>query len=538
MIDRISISNFAIIENTEVEFEDGLNIITGETGSGKSIVIEAISLALGSRADSSFVRHGCKKAVIQLMCTLEDEEYIITREISAAGKNVCKLNGELVTLNELSKLCAKVADIHGQYDNQSLLNTDNHIKLVDEYHKDAILPIKEEYSKCYDTYRKKKSELRKLIELESSNLKKLDFYKFEKSEIENSNLTPGEDDELGERISLLQNSEKIFSGAEGAYKSLSGEGGALSEIGNAMNLIKGISIYSKELDELSEEITDIYYRLEDFSSNLRDLCENITFTPDELDNAISRISVIDNLKKKYGNTIEDILEYYDKISYELNQLENFDDEKERLKKEEKEAFELLKTKASELTAARKASAEELAKKMENELHDLNFNDARLSIDFKETDTPEENGCDIVEILIASNRGEPLKSLAKTASGGEISRIMLAIKNITGTYDNIPTMIFDEIDTGISGLTASVVGKKLREISKNHQIICITHLPQIAAMGDQSYKIFKKSDDDATFTYVQQLSDEERIDELARLLGGEVITETTRQNARELVEASK
>lgn len=538
MIDRISISNFAIIENTEVEFEDGLNIITGETGSGKSIVIEAISLALGSRADSSFVRHGCKKAVIQLMCTLEDEEYIITREISATGKNVCKLNGELVTLNELSKLCAKVADIHGQYDNQSLLNTDNHIKLVDEYHKDVILPIKEEYSKCYDTYQKKKSELRKLIELESSNLKKLDFYKFEKSEIENSNLTPGEDDELGERISLLQNSEKIFSGAEGAYKSLSGEGGALSEIGNAMNLIKGISIYSKELEELSEEITDIYYRLEDFSSNLRGLCENITFTPDELDNAISRISVIDNLKKKYGNTIEDILEYYDKISSELNQLENFDDEKERLKKEEKKAFELLKTKASELTTARKTSAEELAKKMENELHDLNFNDAKLSIDFKETDTPEENGCDIVEILIASNRGEPLKSLAKTASGGEISRIMLAIKNITGTYDNIPTMIFDEIDTGISGLTASVVGKKLREISKNHQIICITHLPQIAAMGDQSYKIFKQSDDDATFTYVQQLSDEERIDELARLLGGEVITETTRQNARELVEASK
>ncbi len=537
MIRHIKISNFAIIENSEVDFEDGLNIITGETGSGKSIVIEAISLALGSRADSSFVRHGCKKAVIQLICDFDDEEYIITREISAAGKNICKINGEIVTLGELSSLCRKLADIHGQYDNQSLLNPDNHIKLVDQYHHSSIGPAKEKYAGIYKLYTEKKSELKKLLALESSNAKQLDFYRYEKSEIESADLKPGEDEALAESITLLQNSEKIFSSAENAYEALSGEGGAVTSIGNAMNAIKNISEYSKVFSDISEDITDIYYKLEDISDSLRTTCSDMTFSPEELDAAIFRLDHIDNLKKKYGSTIEDILAYYDKISEELLKIENFDDEKEKLEKEVKEASIALSEVASELTQLRKAAAIELSEAIEKELHDLNFSNAKLEIDFKEKE-PEENGIDIIEIMMSGNIGEPLKPLAKTASGGEISRIMLAIKKVTCVYDSIPTMIFDEIDTGISGYTASVVARKLHSISENHQIICITHLPQIAAAGDYCYKIFKDSDGQSTFTHIEPLDESERVDELARLLGGETITETTRQNARELIEASR
>ncbi|WP_425754921.1 DNA repair protein RecN [Ihubacter sp. rT4E-8] len=539
MINHIRIENFAIIENTEIDFEEGLNIITGETGSGKSIVIEAISLALGSRADSAFVRHGASKAVVQLAGELDGEDIVITREVSAAGKNLCKRNGQLVTLGELSETCRRLADIHGQYDNQSLLNPDNHIKLVDSFHGDTIFPLKESFSAAYTDYQAVKSKLNKLLSMEQDNLKKLDFYRFEQTEIENAHLMPGEDEALAERVSILQNSEKIFAAIETSYGLLnSGEYSALSSLGTGLHALQDITSYSKDIQALSEEFADIYYRLEDLSSDLRKIREEVTFTPDELDDAISRLSLIDGLKKKYGSTIEEILAYYDKISEELNQIENFDDVKAQLETETAKAYEALSAKAALLSEARKSSARELETAIEQELHDLNFNSAKLSIDFRIPETIGPDGNDTVEILISTNKGEPLKPLVKVASGGEISRMMLAIKNITGTYDRIPTMIFDEIDAGISGITASIVGRKLHQIAKDHQIICITHLPQIAASGDTHYRIFKEETENSTFTTVQRLSEDETVDEIARLLGGENITETTRKSAIELIELTK
>lgn len=539
MINHISIRNFAIIENTEIDFEEGLNIITGETGSGKSIVIEAISLALGSRADSTFVRHGEKKAIVQLAGDLDGEEIIITREVSAAGKNLCKLNGQLVTLGELTETCRRLADIHGQYDNQSLLNPENHIRLVDSYHEEDIGPVREAFDISFAAYGEIRAKWKNLLALESDNQRKLDFYRYEKTEIDAAGLKAGEDEALEERISILQNSEKIFGGIETAYSCLrDGSASALTNLGNGLHALQDISAYSKEIAEMTEEFADMYYRLEDISSALRDIRESITFSPDELDTAIARLDQIEKLKKKYGSSIEEILAYCDKITLELEQIENYDDVKAALEKDLHAALADLQEKAAALTAVRKASAAELSAAIEAELHDLNFGNAELSIRFEEPEAIGADGNDLVEIFISTNKGEPLKPLVKIASGGEVSRIMLAIKNITGTYDKIPTMIFDEIDAGISGITASIVGRKLREIAENHQVICITHLPQIAACGDSNYRIHKESDDDSTYTNVDRLSEDEVVDEIARLLGGENITETTRLSAKELMASVK
>ena len=538
MIQFISIKNFAIIENTEIEFNEGLNIITGETGSGKSIVIEAISLALGSRADSSFVRHGTDKAIIQLAGNVNGSDVVITREISSTGKNLCRLNGQLVTLTELNETCRKLADIHGQYDNQSLLNVEHHIELVDRFKADKITPLKADFKDAYAVYSKAKGELNALLNAEKENKRKLDFYRFEKSEIDKAALVPGEDAELEEKISILQNSEKIFDGVETAYACLNrSESGALSSLGVAMQSLQKVASFGKSISDAAEEISDIYYRMEDISSSLRDIVDSTTFTPEELDKAISRMDLIEGLKKKYGNTIEEILEYCEKITKELDQIENFDEVKEDLENRLNKAHKSMMEKAALLTAARKESASVLEKSIEKELHDLNFNAATLSIDFKEPEVITAEGNDMVEILISTNKGEPLKPLVKIASGGEISRIMLAIKNITGTYDNIPTMIFDEIDAGISGITASIVGRKLHEISRNHQIICITHLPQIAAIGDYNYRIHKENHNDKTYTIVEKLSSEDTVSEIARLLGGETITDITMESARELIASS-
>lgn len=535
MLNHISIKNFAIIENTEIDFEEGLNIITGETGAGKSIVIEAISLALGSRADSSFVRNGSDKAIVQLLATLNNQEIVITREVSSTGKNLCKLNGQIVTLTELNETCKKLADIHGQYDNQYLLNPENHIILVDNYQLDKITPIKQSFSSVFHSFIETKAKLKKLISMEQDNLKKKDFYQFEISEIDNAALLENEDVHLEEKISVLHNSEKIYDALESAYSCLSNEDfSVLSALNSSLHGIREISSYSNDLLALSDEFSDAYYKLEDVATNVRNLRDSITFSPEELDTSISRLNLIESLKKKYGSTIPEILEYRDRIEEELSLLKNYDESKLSLEKELTVLKERLIDISKSLTKVRKESAKDLEQKIQKELHDLNFQDANLEISFSTPPEIQPNGNDIVEIMISTNKGEPLKPLVKTASGGEISRIMLAFKNITCAYDNIPTMIFDEIDSGISGITASIVGRKLKDISNNYQIICITHLPQIAATGDYNYRIHKETDDKKTYTIVKKLTENEKVDEIARLLGGTNITETTKKSARELI----
>ncbi|MDO4395823.1 MAG: DNA repair protein RecN, partial [Clostridia bacterium] len=329
------------------------------------------------------------------------------------------------------------------------------------------------------------------------------------------------------------------SAVEGTYEMKNGsENNIMNALSASMASLQGISSYSKELTAVSEDFSDLVYRLEDISASLRDISEQVTFSPHELDDAISRLNTIDNLKKKYGNTIEEIMAYADKISEDLFNIENYDDIKEQLTVETEAALKELEEKALLLTEARKESAAELEESIEKELKDLNFDSAKLSISFDTLPSITANGNDLVEILISTNRGEPLKPLTKIASGGEISRIMLAIKNITGTYDSIPTMIFDEIDAGISGITASIVGRKLKEIANHHQIICITHLPQIAACGQSHYRIYKEVRDEKTYTSVDRLNNEDTVNEIARLLGGENITNTTRKSALELLNSTK
>lgn len=535
MISHISIKNFAIIKNTEVDFEQGLNIITGETGAGKSIVIEAISLALGSRADSSYVRTGTDKAVIQLAGTVDGEEMIITREISQTGKNLCKLNGEIVTLAQINSVSARMADIHGQYDNQSLLDPDYHIIMLDAYKQDRTKYLKDKVHELFGKYTKCRSSLAKLLAGEKENARKQDFYRYEYDEIEKARLVIGEDKQLEDRVSVLQNSEKIYDNLCRAYGAMYEDSPSVMEGMNfAVKSVEELSSYSEDISGVGEEFSDIYYRLEDICHELRALRDSVVFSPEELDEALSRLNLIDNLKKKYGNTIEEILEYQTKLSEELAVSENFDETKGSLMRELKELKVSLTDACRLLTEARTKKAAELAQAIQEELHDLNFKDSAVKIAIEPLAEPTADGMDKVEILITTNKGEPLKPLYKIVSGGEMSRIMLAFKNIISSYDKIPTLIFDEIDNGISGITASIVGKKLKEIAGSHQVICITHLPQIAAVGDHNYRIYKESDENSTYTSVEALDEEKKTEEIARLLGGTVITETTIRSAKELI----
>ncbi len=552
MIRHISIRNFAIIENVEIDFNDGLNIITGETGAGKSVVIEAVSLALGSRADTAFVRSDADKAVIQLVAALDAEdspgnsrEYVITREVSAAGRSLCRINDEIVTLGTLSKFCRTLADIHGQYDHQSLLDPDNHIRLVDLYRKDTVLPAKAAVAALYADYTDLCEQLARLKRDQAEGKRQRDFMDFEYQEIMDAHLQEGEDSALEDEISLLQNSEKIFSSLAGAYQVASeSEYSVLSALKQVSDMVGETASYTKELSELSQRLDSLYYEYEDACVTLRDLRDGTVYDPAALDEAIGRFETIKRLKDKHGMSIPELLEYADQLRGRLSSIDNADEEIADLQGRIGKAAADLQTASDELSKLRRASAAELEELITEQLGQLNFSDAAFAVDFKKAvdsaGRPQfsAEGTDVIEFLITTNRGEPLKPLSKIASGGEMSRIMLAFKKIIGGYDHIPTMIFDEIDSGISGIAASVVGRKLREIAERHQIICITHLPQIAAYGTTNYRIWKHSDDSSTYTSVDMLTPDEKVSEIARLLGGENITETTLASARELIEASR
>lgn len=538
MISHIRIHDFAIIENAEVDFYPGLNILTGETGSGKSIVVEAISLVLGARADAALIRSGKEKAVVQLAGDIDGEEIVITREVSAAGKNLCRLNGELVTLAQLNTYCRRLADIHGQYDHQSLLNPDNHIRLVDLYHKDEMTPAKNKVSELYSAFRDARQALDRLLTDAAENTRKRDFMRFEADEIRNANLRVGEDLELEEQILLMQNSEKIYRAlSEICELGKDGSPSVMDLLSHITALLSTTSPYSPSLAEAENTLTDLFYNLEDCFREIRNARDRVTFTPAELDDAIHRADTINRLKQKYGKSIPEILAYAEKTEQALLKIENIEEEQALLEKKLQETETALNQASLALTALRKASAAELEKKISEELRELNFADSRIQISFHELPAFTENGRDRVEFLISTNRGEPLKPLAKIASGGEMSRIMLAFKNIIADYDNIPTLIFDEIDTGISGITASIVGQKLRQIADGHQIICITHLPQIAACADHSYRIQKEISKDATKTNITEIRGDEKVHEIARLLGGMELTDAALRNAKDLISSS-
>ena len=548
MIINIEIKDFAIIKDLSVDLYPGLNIITGETGSGKSVIIEAVSMALGARADTDYVRKGCDKAVITLTAQTDgkldpmledlgvpnDDPMIIRREISSQGRSSCRINGTAVPLSALTKICSKVADIHGQYDNQYLLDPEKHIDILDLYGGKDLAAVKEITRGAYRKYSAASSELLALRRHLAENERQRDLLSFELSEIRAAAPVPGEDEELSDNISFMENAEKIYISLSDAYEKLySGGEPALSSIGEASDEISSVSSYSEKLSAISERLSSIYYDLEDLASDLRNVRDGSEFSQEDLDNSIARLDVLNALKRKFGGTIDSVLKYAENAERSLSDIENADERRSALERKISLCREEYDAAAARLGRLRQDAAQVLADKVKKELSELNFSRADFAAELLEKN-PSENGNQTAEFLISANAGESLKPLAKVASGGELSRIMLALKRIIGDIDDIPTMIFDEIDTGISGATADVVGSKLRDISKNHQIICITHLPQIAAKADHNYRIEKHSDEISTQSTVVPLSKEERTEEIARLLSGSVITDSARLAAKELL----
>lgn len=536
MLDRIEITNFATIEHMSFDLGSSLNIITGETGSGKSVLVQAISTALGDRADISMIRNGTDKAMIQVVGHIGDDDVIISRELLKSGKSVAKLNGEIVSLAKLRDFCSEFVDIHGQYDNQQILDPENHILITDSYNHTAISGELDKLRELHKSYHEVKREYEQLLRSESESRRQQDFYQFEFDYIDNLDLRAGEDDELREQLDLMRNSERIYEAVAGSYNRLNEDPSVLSILGSCMNQIQVISSYSEELSELSESFSELYYSLEDISSTLRNTSESINFSEEEIDLVSSRLSVLEDAKRKYNMTIEEIIEYKEELDSKLGVIHNLDDEKQRLVELIDKRYRELEAQADIVSKIRKANAASLESEMIKELQDLAFANSEFKIEIIRLDDISELGYDGVEFLISTNPGEPLRPMAKIASGGEISRIMLAFKHIIGSSDSVETMIFDEIDTGISGKTALVVGHKLSEIAEHRQILCITHLPQIAASGDDNFSIDKKISDGKSHTVIEHLDDSGKLEMLARLISGAPDSSNALEAARELVAA--
>lgn len=534
MLDRIEITNFATISNISFDLGTGLNIITGETGAGKSVLVQAINMALGGRADASMIRNGENKAVIQLLGRLKDKEIIISREILRNGKSISKLNGEIVSLANLREFCKDFVDIHGQYDNQQILNPDNHILITDSYNHNVIANELNKLRVLFDEYQIAKQKYNQLLKNESESRRQHDFYQFEFDYIDKLELQPDEDDTLKDQLDLMRNSEKIYEAVAGSYNHINGEPSIIGVLGSCMNQLQSVSSYNEDLADVSNNISEVYYNLEDISSTLRSISESINFSEEEIDTVSSRLSIIEDAKRKYNMTISEIISYKDELDEKLNVIQNIDEEKKILKSAMDEALNALELQAEAVSKIRKANALVLEKAMLNELTALAFANSEFKIKIDRATEISVRGFDQVEFLISTNPGEPLRPMAKIASGGEISRIMLAFKHIIGSSDSVETMIFDEIDTGISGKTALVVGRKLHEIAKHHQILCITHLPQIAAAGDDNYSIHKEILGGKSHTVIEHLDKSGKLEMLARLISGTDDSSTAIEAARELV----
>ena len=539
MIDRIIIDNFATIEHLSLDPGTGFNVITGETGAGKSVLVTAVSTVLGGRADTSMVRTGTDRAFIQIAGTRAGEDVIISREIMAGGKSVSKLNGEMVTLGQIRDVCAGWVDIHGQYDNQQILDPENHIHITDCFHAEATAPELEKLRSLYDGYREAKKEYDDLLKEEASASQQQDFFRFEHEYISGLGLRSGEDDELRERLNMMKNSAKIFQAVRSSYDALSGsEYGSgtsvLEVLGNVTSELSGISAYSDQIAEMSNQASDAYYALDDIASRLRDMAASLDFSESDMDAVSERLALIEDAKRKYKKDIDGIIGYQEELESKLGMIENFDHEKARLKENADRKYDALKDQAEYVSELRHVIASRLESAMERELKDLEFANSEFRIDISKLDEIGPLGFDRVEFLVSTNPGEPLMPLAKIASGGEISRIMLAFKHIIGESDSVETMIFDEIDTGISGHTALVVGNKLSEIADHRQILSITHLPQIAACADDNFLISKSVESDKSYTDIEHLDEDGKVRMIATLFSGSSDSGNALEAARELI----
>ncbi|WP_434565459.1 DNA repair protein RecN [Thermoanaerobacterium thermosaccharolyticum] len=561
MILALSIKNIALIEEAEIKFEDGLNILTGETGAGKSIVIDSMMLLLGGRANKDIIRNGTQKATVEGIFLInshrdlihnildeagieyeEDDTLIISRDITENGRNYCRVNGRIVSLSFLNKLGTYLVDILGQHEHQFLLDNSKHMSILDNFQDKDFFRIKNMIKDLLEKYNSLNNKLKEFNLDDKEKISRIDLLKYQINEIESANIKPGEEDDLIEKRNILMNSEKLFNYMNESYSLLyKGIGDNASIIDTLSTVLKNLDTsfrIDKKLEKLKDMVESVLYTLEDCSLQIRDYVENIDFNADNLNEIEKRLDLLNNLKRKYGRTIEEIIKYKEEKNDELLKLLNAEKEINKLNEEKEKIMAKIKELSDELHLKRRNVADFLEKKISTVLSELNMPNTIFKVDIRKKDVPNENGMDDVEFLISTNIGEPLKPLEKIASGGELSRIMLALKTILADFDGISTLIFDEVDTGISGKAAQAVAEKIALISRNHQVICVTHLPQITSMADAHYKITKEVNKDKTYIKIEKLNYEGKIKELSRIISGSIMTDTTYNHSKELIDLAQ
>ena len=538
MVSTLHIKNIGIIEDLIIDFNEGFNVLTGETGAGKTLIIGALGIIAGGRFSKDMIRNGEKYSFVEasIFCPESPEaidgNIIVSREVYSNGRNSCKINGRLVTVNELKEFMAENINIHGQQDNQNLLNPAKHINYLDDFIGEDIATIKEKYTELYKRYNEINSELDKNYGDDKEKERRLDLLNYQLKEIENSNLKVGEDIKLQEEHNIMKNSEKLQENLEVIDQSLNNQ--AIESVSNSIRALEKISSCGEVYQDKLSELKNVYYEIQELARDISGMKEDIFFDEQERNNVEARLDEIFSLKRKYGNSIEEILAYKEKLEKEISEIENLDEINNKLKQEREIVKKQMVDLCTQMNVLRNKYAEVLSRKINNELKDLELNNAVLRVDVEKlaNDKFNLNGLDKVEFMICTNKGEEEKELSKIASGGEMSRIMLAIKTVLADVDKVLTLVFDEIDTGISGKAARAVGKKLKTISKNHQVMVVTHSASIAAKGEYNYFIKKEVKDDKTYTNIKLLSELETIREIARISSGD-ITDISMAHAREL-----
>lgn len=550
MLQNMHIKNLALIDEVDIDLEDGLNIITGETGAGKSIIIGSIGICLGGRFSKDLLRNQDADGIVELLFSIDndrirdeisglgidiqDDELLISRRLSPAGKTINRINGQTATTALLKNIAAVLIDLHAQHEQQTLLKQEKHLEILDRFGKNEIAVLKNQVRESYRIYTNLKNELKKNSIDENEKNKQMDFLRYEIDEIEAAKLRDGEDDELELFYRKASNSKEILIGAAEISRLLiEGGGSAAEQVGYAVMKLKHLADMDSDVAALFDALSGIDSMLGDFIRELTDYMKSMEFDDKEFAEAESRLDLINSLKAKYGSSIREILEAADRYREEYDRLVSYDEYMADLKKSLAAAEEKLMDDSRVLSQARQRISVRLCDTIRASLEELNFMQVLFEMDIKETSNYTENGCDEACFMISTNIGEPLRPLAEIASGGELSRVMLAIKSCLASEDDTPTLVFDEIDVGISGITAQKVGEKLSLIGASHQVICITHLAQIAALADAHYIIEKNVENNKTFTNIRKLPYDEQIDELARLIGGASITDATLVSARDM-----
>lgn len=555
MLLNIHVKNMALIEEAEIDLREGLNILTGETGAGKSIIIGSVNVALGAMGFKGFAKEGADYALVELVFSTEEEDQrerlrscdiplaedglvIISRKL-VNGRSISKINGETVPVSAIKQAAEVLINIHGQHEHQTLLSPKNHLGILDNFAGESVLSLKKKNEELYHSYAQLREKLNATVMEEGARLKEMDFLRYEIEEIQGANLKEGEDEVLEAKYRRMSNARRIIEAVTESFQETGNDyGGAADQVGRAVRSLSSALNWDPELGELFETLEQIESLLSDFNRDLSDYMDSLTFDEGEMAETEERLDLINRLKTKYGSSIPEILRCREEKEKRLEELTDYESLRARLEKECESSRERLLENCRSLSRARRAVSPELEKQITEALIDLNFLDVRFNLQFQELAVPGRDGMDAVTFLISTNPGQPLRPLQDTASGGELSRIMLAVKAVMAERDSTGTLIFDEIDTGISGRTAQKVSEKLALIARRHQVICITHLAQIAAMADSHYVIEKNVREGRTLTTVRQLTDGESIQELARILGGAQITDRVLESAREMKELAE